>query len=295
MKVLTNNEWDPLKSVVVGSSVFANRPEGCHFEETGPYKNHICAQAAMDLERFANVLKHEGVKVHRPKDYDFVMGGGMYNYCPRDRLLIVGDTVFDCHMQYPCRDIEAKFLSVVTDNARRVVKVPRSEYIMFDAANVLRLNDTLLYLVSPSATAEGAHWLAEQLPNHTVETTETYGGIHIDSTFIPVREGLVVVNKDRVSEDRLPRVFKDWEILWLGKEHLKPKHRVPGTPKPFASNYIQFNFLMINPELAVTDDCPALKEALLTKGVYSYTIPFTHSTTLGGGHHCCSLDLYRRQ
>jgi len=291
MKISTHNEWSPLKEVVVGSAAGANRPEGCHFETTGVYTNNITAQADMELDIFARTLEQEGVKVHRPKYNNFAMTNGMYNYCPRDRLLVVGDTVVDCNMQYPCREQETKYIDFVLKNAKHVLTVPRNRRIFFDAANVLRLNKTLLYLVSPSGSLHGAEWLQKYFKDYTIEVTKTYSGVHIDSTFTPVADGLVVVNKDRVTKQTLPQCFKDWEVIWLGAEDL-PNKSFAG--QAFASNYILLNFFMIRPNLAVIDDAPKLKEALLANGVDSYTIPFTHSRTLGGGHHCCTLDLHRR-
>ena len=291
MKISSRNEWSPLREVVVGSAAGANRPTGCHFETTGVYANNITAQADMELDIFARTLQQEGVVVHRPKYNNFAMTNGMYNYCPRDRLLVIGNTVVDCNMQYPCREQESKYLDFVLASAKCVLRVPRKKKIRFDAANVLRLNNTLLYLISPSGTIDGAEWLADQFPDYNVEITRTYKGIHIDSTFCPVNDGLVVVNKDRVNKDTLPKCFKDWEIIWLGSEDL-PNKSFAG--QAFASNYILLNFFMIRPDLAVIDDAPKLKEALLANGVDSYTIPFTHSRTLGGGHHCCTLDLHRR-
>jgi len=290
MKISSNNEWGELKSVVVGDATYANKPEGLHFDKPGPYRGEVTAQAQMDLNKFVRVLEHEGVKVYRPREINFVMRDGMYNYCPRDRLLVVGKTVIDCNMQYPCREMEINAYSEVLKKAK-VIKVPRDKGIMFDAANVCRLNDTLLYLISPSGNYAGAEWLQEQFPKLTVETTETYSGIHIDSTFTPVREGLVVINKDRVTPETLPKCFKDWEVIWLGNEDLKRKNFAG---EAFASNYIQLNFMMINPELAVIDDTPVLQQELAKRGVQSYVVPFAHSRTLGGGHHCCTLDLHRR-
>ena len=283
----TTNEWDQLKSIIVGLAWGANKPKDCHFEKEGPYPSIVTAQADNDLKKLVAVLEDEDVEVHRPTRHSF-LPNGFYNYCPRDRLLIIGDTVLDCNMQYKCRDVEINYLPMATQNG--VLQVPREEGIFFDAANVCRLNNTLLYLISPSGNAEGAKWLQRQFPNHIVETTETYSGIHIDSTFVPVRNGLVLVNKDRVSTKTLPKCFKDWDIIWLGNEDLTEKSFV-GTA--FASNYILLNFLMINPKLAVIDDCPKLEEALEKYGVVCHTIPFKHSRTLGGGHHCVTLDLVR--
>lgn len=291
MKISSHNEWSPLSEVVVGSAAGANRPEGCHFETTGAYASHITAQADMELDIFARTLEQEGVKVHRPKYNNFAFTKGMYNYCPRDRLLVIGDTVVDCNMQYPCREQESKYIEFVLLNAKQIIPVPRKKKLFFDAANVLRLNKTLLYLISPSGTIDGAEWLADQFPDYNVEITRTYKGIHIDSTFSPVADGLVVVNKDRVTKRTLPKCFKDWEVIWLGADDL-PNKSFAG--EAFASNYILLNFFMIRPNLAVIDDAPKLKEALSANGVDSYTIPFTHSRTLGGGHHCCTLDLRRK-
>lgn len=283
----TTNEWDQLKSIIVGLAWGANKPEDCHFENPGPYPSIVTAQADADLHRLAKILEQEGIEVHRPTKHSFV-SFGMYNYCPRDRLLIVGNTVIDCNMQYKCRDEEINYLPMATQNG--TIRVPREEGIFFDAANVCRLDNTLLYLVSPSGNTEGAKWLQRQFPEHTVEITETYSGIHIDSTFVPIRNGLVLVNKDRVSIKTLPKCFKDWNIIWLGNEDLKEKSFVD---EAFASNYILLNFLMINPKLAVIDDCPRLEEELEKNGVVCHTIPFKHSRTLGGGHHCVTLDLVR--
>jgi len=285
--ISTTNEWDQLKSIIVGLAWGANKPENCHFKRPGPFPSIVTAQADADLNNFVDVLKHEGVKVYRPQRHRFVPNG-MYNYCPRDRLLIIGDTVIDCNMQYPCREEEIQYLPIPQDV--NVLRVPRDQGIFFDAANVCRLNNTLLYLKSPSANQEGADWLQQQFPNHNVETTETYSGIHIDSTFVPVQNGLVLVNKDRVSSKTLPKCFKDWNVIWLGKEDLIERSFVG---EAFASNYILLNFLMISPNKAVIDDCPRLAEELNKYDIKTYVVPFKHSRTLGGGHHCVTLDLHR--
>ena len=103
MTIYSRNEWDQLKSIIVGIAWGANKPANCHFEKPGPFPSIVTAQADADLNKFVKVLENEGVTVYRPQRHRFIPWG-MYNYCPRDRLLIVGDTVVDCNMQYPCRD-----------------------------------------------------------------------------------------------------------------------------------------------------------------------------------------------
>ena len=206
MQVSTHNEWNTLKSIVVGIARGANKPEGCHFETLGTYDKLITVKADDELNRFVQVLEQEDVIVYRPNYNDFTQTKGMYNYCPRDRLLIIGDTIIDCNMQYDCREQEIKYLDFVTNSANKIIKVPREQ---------------------------------QQFPNYKVEVTHTYGGIHIDSTFIPVRQGLVVINKDRVNYEQVPKCFKDWDIIWLGNNDLTPKQF---SGEAFASNYIQLNF-----------------------------------------------------
>ncbi len=304
MKISTHNEWDSLRTIVVGSATDANWPTKGTFrnqEETtlwretpvpsGPADPQVIEESQEDLDNFCNVLEQRGVKVLRPDHINFQEIDGMYNYCPRDRLLVVGDTVVDCNMLYAEREIENTAYPWIFENAGRVLTVPRDQGIFFDAANVSRLNNTLLYLESVSGNLAGAHWLQEQFPDYTVEVTNSYTGVHIDATVVPVREGLVVLNKDKITPENLPKVFKDWDIIWLGKEHMPDKQFLN---YPYASVYIQLNFLMLDPNTALIDsNVPALTEALAKYDVESINIPLRHSRTLGGGHHCVTLDLHR--
>ena len=302
MKIFSDNEWSPLRSVVVGTARYANWPTKGSFREmesqtmwhetpvpSGPVEDFIINEAQEGLDKFANILTGLDIDVYRPVDLDYQTRDAMAAYNPRDRLLIVGDTVINCNMQYDVRNQEIESYPFVIENAKTVLTVPNNIY--FDAANVCRLNDTLLYLVSPSGCAEGAVWLQDQFPDYKVETTSVYGGVHIDSTFTPVREGLVVVNKDRVTEETCPKCFNNWDKIWLGKEDLPNKLFYN---YPYASNYILLNFLMVNEQTAIIDgDIPALEQELSKYRVNVIKTELKHSRTLGGGHHCTTLDLHR--
>ena len=50
---------------------------------------------------------------------------------------------------------------------------------------------------------------------------------------------------------------------------------------------------MISPNKAVIDDYPRLEEELNKHDIKTYVVLFKHSRTLGGGHHCVTLDLHR--
>ena len=166
LTVFSNNEWDLLKSVIVGTATNANWPVNCKdfrkLEQTttwtatplpiGPVPQQIIDEANEDLNLLVMFLKVIGVKVYRPTDLDFVKHDGFYNYCPRDRLLIVGETVIDVPMAYKCRQIELE-----------AYKFLECEFVKadgcWDAANVCRLNNDLLYLISQAGDYRGAEWL----------------------------------------------------------------------------------------------------------------------------------------
>jgi N-dimethylarginine dimethylaminohydrolase len=302
MKISSHNEWSPLKSVVVGTAQNANWPTQGSFREieeqtlwketpvpSGPVEDFVIREAQEGLDNLTSILSDLDIDVYRPVDIDYQIRDAMSAYNPRDRLLIVGETVINCNMQYDVRNQEIESYPFVIENAKTVLTVPDNIY--FDAANVCRLNDTLLYLVSPSGSAEGAIWLQEQFTDYKVETTSVYGGVHIDSTFTPIREGLVVVNKDRVSLETCPQCFSNWDKIWLGKEDLPDKYFYN---YPYASNYILLNFLMVDEQTAIIDgDIPALEQELAKYSVEVIKTELKHSRTLGGGHHCTTLDLHR--
>jgi len=230
------------------------------------------------------------VEVHRPRPRDFAATDGMYNYCPRDRLLIVGDTVVVPQMMMPCRNQEVETLDFVLESAARVIHMPEESGRILDAANVTRLGDTLLMLESSSGTKAAADWLQQQFPDLTVETCNFYAGAHIDSTIIPLREGLVMLNASRVTTENCPRVFDEWQKIWVHDVVARDFHKYP-----YASKWIGMNMLVVDPNCVIVDALQTDIIDQLTKQRFT-VIPMTltHSRTLGGGFHCVTLDLWRR-
>jgi N-dimethylarginine dimethylaminohydrolase len=164
--------------------------------------------------------------------------------------------------------------------------------VTFDAANVCRLGKDLLYLISKSGNRAGAEWLQKVLPGYRVHQLDNiYSGVHIDSTISPVREGLVVLNADRISKDNVPAPLKDWDKIWINDSQIVPQGF---DTYPYASNYIALNFLTVNPNLVICDPKQReLRKQLSSHGVDSIGVDLRHSRTLGGGHHCVTLDVHR--
>ena len=303
MKIHSYNEWDPLRSIVVGSArhanwpttdpVFAQEGEKTLWKETpvpsGPVPKWIVDQAEAELDDLARKLTDLGVEVHRPAEMDFVQLGGMYNYCPRDRLLVAGTTIVDPAMMYPCRNMELAAYHDIVDAAEQYLHMPRNEGMTLDAANVCRLGDTWLYLESASGNKKAYDWLCKQFPNINIELCNFYAGVHIDSTIVPLREGLVLVNAARVTSETLPKVFHDWEVLYVDQVVEQDFYQYP-----YASKWIALNMLVVNPTTVIMDaDQAELRYALETRGFEVIPHKLSHSRTLGGGFHCVTLDLWR--
>lgn len=302
--ISTYNEWDPLKRVVVGIADHANWPsndtvfaqEGSKTTWTktpvpsGPVPQWIIDEANEDLNLLSNMLEQLGVDVWRPADMNFQELGGMYNYCPRDRLLVYGDRVVDCAMMYPCRDMEKEALFHVTSVAKDVLYMPRDEDMILDAANVCRLGNSMLFLESASGNKKAYNWLRDQFPDVKIELCNFYSGVHIDSTIVPLREGLVMLNASRVTEATVPKVFKRWEKIWVNEVVPQKFYQYP-----YASKWIAMNMLVVDPNTVIVDAAqPTLIKTLLNKKFEVIPMTLRHSRTLGGGFHCVTLDLERK-
>jgi scyllo-inosamine-4-phosphate amidinotransferase 1 len=297
------NEWDTLKEVVVGRADFANWPSDdpvfaleslkTTWTETpvpsGPVPDWIIDETNEDLDMLALVLEKCGATVHRPKALNYQELGGMYGYCPRDRLLIYKNTIVDPAMMYPCRDMEIEALEDVIYRADDVYRMPRNQDLVLDAANVLRLNNTILYLESASGNLKAARWLQHKFPDVKIEVCNFYSGVHIDSTIVPLREGLVMVNASRVNMNNLPAVFESWEVIWIEEVVEQAFYQYP-----YASKWIALNMLVVDPHTVIVDKKQTKIIEILES--YNFTViplELRHSRTLGGGFHCVTLDLIR--
>jgi glycine amidinotransferase/scyllo-inosamine-4-phosphate amidinotransferase 1 len=301
--ISSHNEWDTLKEIVVGSATGANWPSSdpvfaqesakTTWTQTpvpsGAVPQWIIDEANWDLDQLTAALVRRNVIVRRPKPRDFVVTQGMYNYCPRDRLLIAGDRIVDCAMMYPCRDQEIDCLESVTAQTNRVLHMPRDQGLVLDAANICRLGDTWLFLESASGNRAAYEWLCAQFPDINIELCNFYAGVHIDSTIVPINEGLVMLNAHRVTPDNCPRAFDDWEKIWVDDVVTQSFYEYP-----YASKWIGMNLLAVDPKTVIVDAAQTrIMDLLDLVGIEVIPLTLRHSRTLGGGFHCVTLDLFR--
>ena len=302
----SRNEWDPLEKIIVGSAtnanwpmtdpVFAEEARNSLWKETpapsGPVPQFIVDEANRELDTLCETLLKYGAIVYRPKPMDFVEEKGMYNYCPRDRMLVAGTTLVDCNMMYPCRNQESKNYVRLMSEATNIFTMPRDQGMTLDAANICRLGDTWLFLESASGNRAAYEWLCRMFPKINIELCNFYSGVHIDSTITPLREGLVMLNASRVNEDNCPKALKDWEKIWVTEDIIVAQDFYQ---YPYASKWIAMNMLVLDPETVIIDSAQTqLIDILKTKGIDSIPLTLSHSRTLGGGFHCVTLDTRRR-
>ena len=287
----------------------------------GSYSDRIISEANEDLEILSEKLKEFDVIVHRPKKIrhdapiitPYWKTTGWHNYCPRDIFLILDNCIVEVPSVMRSRIFESwsynDILHKAFDDGARWFSAPKQMYkddnfnfndlskptlmneeILFDAPNIIRLNNDLLYQVSNSGNLKGAKWLQSMFPGHTVHIEkDSYSGAHFDSTVVPLREGLVLLNGHRCNEKNYPKIFKDWQKIFF-TDFVSNESESSG----ISSDAIGMNLLSINNKLVIVDE----KQKLLIKtlkqyGVESCPLPMRHSRTLGGGFHCVTLDLRR--
>jgi glycine amidinotransferase/scyllo-inosamine-4-phosphate amidinotransferase 1 len=300
------NEWDPLEAIIVGEASMANWPatdpvfaremSESTWKETaspsGPVAQYIIDQANRELDVLCETLLRYGATVYRPRPMNFVERRGLYNYCPRDRLLVAGDTIVDCNMMYPSRNQEIENYYRLLADTRNILTMPRDQDMVLDAANICRLGDTWLFLESASGNMKAHEWLQQKFRNIKIELCNFYSGVHIDSTITPLREGLVMLNASRVNPQNCPKSLDHWEKIWVTDEMIVPQ-AFEGFP--YASKWIAMNMLVLDPETVIIDAAQAqLINILKTKGIDSIPLTLSHSRTLGGGFHCVTLDTRRK-
>jgi len=334
MKIFTKNEYSELKSMVVGNIDFANWPVGdIYFDammdsstyegtiKKGPIPKEIKDVAKKDLDMFVEKLVNNNVKVFRPlkknweleyKKFEKVTTG-MHSYSTRDLLLTVGNKVIECPTPYisrqhefmafenikkeaikdGCQWLSAPLPAMDQDDFEIVGdKVTLTEdFPIFDAANVLKFNDKLLYLISCTGNYKGAEWLQSIVGNEfeVITWDGVYSHAHIDSTIVSLNDKTILLNGSRVNEKNIPTFLKDKKKIWINDLIPRKFYQFP-----FASKWIGFNIMSINPETVVVDTIQKeMIKTLINEGFNVINTPMHESRTLGGGFHCVTLDLER--
>ena len=291
-------------------------------DEIGFWDPQVYEETKEDLENLSNLLKNVGVKVYRPTPIDTqkTISNGhwettqYYTFCPRDTVTVIGNNIIESPMSLRSRQFETDcfkdiFIEKMEEGANWVA-APKPRLLdsmyqredlskitlnnnepVFDAANILRCNNDILYLVSNTGNLKGAKWLQNFLGKeyrvHTIENVYSY--IHIDSTIAVLREGLCLLNPERVNENNMPDFLKSWDKIWC------PPMVDIGYHKTIrASVWIGVNLLSVDENTVIVDN----RQTELIKELKKYNIEaldckIRHSRTLGGSFHCVTTEMLR--
>ena len=343
MRINSNNDWDPLKEIIVGRADYARVPTvdlstmsmsytnydiATVKKIEGQYSKWLIDEANEDADELCSVLIKAGVKVHRPEIIDHSKtfstpdwtSTGWYTWCPRDLLLPLNNLMIETPS--PCRSrlFETRAYHQImiesVKNGTEWIAAPKPRLLddsyqfedlskpsltnlepIFDAPNCIRLGRDILFQISNTGNWLGFQWLKNTLEprGYRLHAAEhVYSFAHFDSTIIPLRPGLVLLNSTRVNPSNCPKLFDSWDKIYFKDVNVNSTTQSgPGSISP-CSPYIGMNILSIDENTVIVGKDQVNLIKVLEQ--YKMTVVPTsmrHSQTLSGGYHCATLDIVR--
>jgi glycine amidinotransferase len=246
--------------------------------------------------------------------------------CPRDGFLVVGDEIIETPQAWPARYFEAHSYRTLFkeyfQQGARWTAAPKPElreglydagyrpppegepmrYVVgelepvFDGADFARCGRDLFALRSNVTNRFGIEWLRRHLGDgyriHEIESRCRWP-MHIDTTFMPLAPGKVLVNPEYVDPARLPRALRSWDVLVAPEPD-----PVPGLLHRYVtmcSKWLSMNVLMLDDRRVVVEASQrSMARALRDWGFEPIPCPFDRYAPFGGSFHCATLDVRRR-
>ena len=224
--------------------------------------------------------RHFEMEVYRPLLSEYRSKGARWTAAPKPQLL---DSLYDANYTPPKHGEPMRYI------------INESE-LVFDAADFVRCGRDLFVTRSNVTNGTGIEWLRRHLSDgfriHEVETM-CRQPMHIDTTFMPLAPGKVLVNPEFVNVDRLPAVLKSWDVLIAPNPDPVPyKFRFYLS---LVSKWIGMNVLMLDERRVVVEQSQtSMIKALEGWGFEPVPCPFMNYKMFGGGFHCATLDIRRR-
>jgi len=293
---------------------------------------------------------------------DFTCPSQMYAAMPRDVQLIVGNDMIEAPMAWRSRSFEWRpyralqkeyFLrggdwtvapkaqmgpesynqeweSFNRSNPNEFRSVITEFEIMFDAPDFVRFGRDIFVQQSQVTNRMGIEWMRRHLGDDYAVHELRFGdaqAMHIDSTFVPLGPGKVLINPTRQcytgershwftyngqqKEFKLPEWFKGWEIFIPPN----PTCSIEGGPKDFLNNkelkiffdkgktfpcYTSSPWTATTNMLLLGEDrviCEASQVETINFmkeiGLKPIPVPFNHFLPFGGSFHCATTDIRR--
>ena len=193
------------------------------------------------------------------------------------------------------RHPSTSFVDTLRENVNNSQWVINNTRPAFDKGDFMRFGKVILGQYSHVTNEAGVDYVRQHLPEgYRIEILKVndLAAMHIGSTILPLRKGLLVYNPHKVtkSEIRAHYILADWT--------LKPHPFVPQTPE-YPSLYMTSPWLALN--ALVLDGKRVVVEASDDRtadwyeqlGMECIRCPFRHVNSIGGLFHCATVDLVR--
>ncbi len=207
---------------------------------------------------------------------EYFKAGAKWTAAPKPQLL---DELYDWHYTVPVPDEPMRFM------------VTEFEPV-FDAADFVRCGRDIFCQQSNVTNSLGIMWLQRHLGNgYRVHELQSLcpEAIHIDTTFMPLAPGKVLVNPEYLDVNKLPSILKKWDIL------IAPEPVPHQCPLGIVSHWASMNVLMLGEERIVVEKRQeALIKALKGWGFKPIPCSFEAYYPFLGSFHCATLDIRRR-
>ena len=178
-----------------------------------------------------------------------------------------------------------------------IENIEESYEILFDAANCLKFGKDILMNVGTKNHELGAIWLQRHLENkyrvHPIRLCDT----HIDGHMIPIAPGKLLVNEGAMYGyyNQLPAELQRWDRIPILDKNFSFDY--PSDHLQMASNVgMSVNVLSLDEKRILIRDNAILTIKALEKAGFE-PIPFRlrHSELFGGGIHCSTVDVRRKE
>lgn len=265
-------------------------------------------------------------KVNFSKSYstpEWSCENGFHAAMPRDSLLVIGNKIIECPMAWRSRYFEVNaYRSLLKEyflKGAKWVAAPKPQlsdkqynydyekpkkggeikYVItefeptFDAADFIRCGKDIFVQKSNVTNSFGINWVRRHLDNkyniHEVEVKCPFP-MHIDTTLMPLRPGILLYNPEYVDKDKIPDIFDSWDIIEAPKPKTPPKMEFHMT-----SMWLNMNVLMLDKQKVVVGKYQKpMIDLLKDIGLDPIPCEFHHFYHFGGSFHCATLDIRRK-
>lgn len=208
---------------------------------------------------------------------DYFKQGAQWVAAPKPQLL---DEQYDAHYQ-------------VAEAGKPMKFVVNEFEPTFDAADFVRCGRDLFAQKSHVTNSLGIEWLQRHLgKDYQIHILESRcpQAMHIDTTFMPLAPGKVLVNPEFLDVTALPDVLKSWDIL------IAPEPLFTSTNKlGVISGWANMNVLMLDHERVVVEkQQEPMIRAFKEWGFKPIPCSFENYYPFAGSFHCATLDIRRR-